>query len=84
ESVHRAYDMRAHVHAQGSQTNALTPEFIDRFAIVGHPTHCVERIEEIAALGVDRITVVGSSPGSDRTAAAEATAALERDVLPHV
>lgn len=84
ESVHRAYDMRAHVHTQGSQTNALTPEFIDRFAIVGHPTHCVERIEEIAALGVDRITVVGSSPGSDRTAAAEATAALERDVLPHV
>jgi len=37
----------------------LTPEFIDRYAIAGNPDTVLERIEALAALGLDKLAVSG-------------------------
>lgn len=77
QSVHRAYDMTHHTQSGSAQTQALTPEFIDRFAVVGPAGECGSRLAELAALGIDRFVVIGPSAGSDR---AEAGAAVQRFV----
>ena len=80
--VHGAYDMKHHTRVGAPQAEALTPEFIDRYAIVGPPQHCVERIRELTALGLSRITVIGPTAGADREAAREAEQTLAKEVLP--
>lgn len=82
EGVHRAYDMRRHTRVGAQQTAALTPEFVDRYAIVGDGTRCVERLREIASLGIDKFIVVGATAGADRTRAKAALDRLEAEVLP--
>jgi 5,10-methylenetetrahydromethanopterin reductase len=82
EAVSAAYDMRFH-GGPGAQIRALTDDFIDRFAVVGPPGRCVERLQEIAALGFDRVTVYLSGdalePDDDK-----AYQALVESVIPHV
>jgi 5,10-methylenetetrahydromethanopterin reductase len=56
EKIAEVYDMKTHA-VGGAQADALDPEFIDSFAIVGKASHCVERIQEIAALGLDSLSV---------------------------
>ena len=36
-----------------AQAEALTPEFIDAYAIVGTPDHCIQRLRPLIALGLD-------------------------------
>lgn len=47
--------MRAHTRGDSRQAQTLTPEFIDRFAVVGAPDRCVERLQGLAALGLDKL-----------------------------
>jgi alkanesulfonate monooxygenase SsuD/methylene tetrahydromethanopterin reductase-like flavin-dependent oxidoreductase (luciferase family) len=62
-------------------TSVLTDDFVDGYAVVGPPAHVVERLHEIAELGVGKAIVVGVSPGSDADDAAEVTTAMA-EVLP--
>lgn len=80
--LHRAYDMRQHTRADSRQATALTPEFVDRFSIVGPPDDCLRRLEEIAGLGIDKLVLIGPTAGADRTEAARSLETLTRDVLP--
>jgi 5,10-methylenetetrahydromethanopterin reductase len=82
EDLHRAYDMRRHTMVGSPQTHALTDDFIDRWAVVGPPERCIERLREIAALGVDKLIVIGPTAGADRDAARESAALMESEVLP--
>ena len=52
EAIGESYDMNRH-GGNGSQVAALTDEFTDTFAIVGSPARCVERIAELAEIGID-------------------------------
>ena len=61
--VHRSYDMTAHTRTGASHTAALTAEFIDQFSIAGPAGHCIDRLTELAALGVDRFVVMGPTAG---------------------
>ncbi|HEY4402479.1 MAG TPA: hypothetical protein VGO38_10660, partial [Acidimicrobiia bacterium] len=64
------------------QAGTLTPEFIDRFGIVGTPETCAQRLDELVGLGLDKLIVTGPTLGADPV---EARAALERfttEVLP--
>ncbi|MEY9905044.1 5,10-methylenetetrahydromethanopterin reductase [Catenulispora sp. MAP12-49] len=54
----KSYQMTRH-GGRGSQSEALTPEFAERFAVLGSPARCRERLEELAALGVDRFHIIG-------------------------
>jgi 5,10-methylenetetrahydromethanopterin reductase len=80
--VHDSYDMRQHTRASSPQAARLTPEFIDRFGIVGPPDNCGHRLRELAAIGIDRFVVVGPSIDSDREQALAAMQTFTREVLP--
>jgi 5,10-methylenetetrahydromethanopterin reductase len=80
--LHGAYDMRAHTRGDSAQAGVLTPDFIDRFAVVGKPEQCIARLQELAALGLERIASSGALRGVSETEAAQSRALLEREVLP--
>lgn len=82
--VHDAYDMHQHTRAGSPQSRHLTDDFVDRFAIVGPPEHCIGRLDELAALGIDTFVVVGPSIDADRDAARLAMSRFAREVLPAV
>lgn len=82
--IHDAYDMRRHTRADTAHAAALTPGFVDRYAIVGPPDHCIDRIRALGALGLDKLVVVGPTAGADRTEAARSAALLAEEVLPAV
>jgi 5,10-methylenetetrahydromethanopterin reductase len=82
DDLHARYDMKHHTQAGSPQTQSLTPEFIDEYAIVGPPAHCVDRLRELSTLGVERIIVIGPSAGSDRDHAKRAEQMLAEEVLP--
>jgi 5,10-methylenetetrahydromethanopterin reductase len=54
EAIAASYDMTHHGGA-GAQVDVLTDEFIDTFAIVGPPSRCIERVAELAELGIDHL-----------------------------
>jgi 5,10-methylenetetrahydromethanopterin reductase len=54
EAIGATYDMNRH-GGLGDQVDALTDDFIDTYAIVGPPSHCAERVLELAELGIDAV-----------------------------
>lgn len=84
ERIHSSYDMRHHTRTDSDQATALTPDFVDTYAIVGPAEQCVERLRRIEALGVSKGIVIGASPGSDREQAAVARDLMRNEVLPAV
>ncbi len=77
-----AYDMRKHTQGDSRQAGVLTPGFIDRFAIVGSSAHCIERLQSLAGLGLDKVIISGGRRGADQVAAKEAQKIMEQEVLP--
>lgn len=80
--LHDGYDMRQHTRADSDHAGVLTPAFVDRYAIVGPPDHCVARIQELEGLGLDKLVVIGPTAGADRDEAARSAALLADEVLP--
>jgi 5,10-methylenetetrahydromethanopterin reductase len=81
-AVHDAYDMIRHTQVGSPQAGTLTPEFIDRFGIVGPSDTCVARLEELAGLGLDKLIVTGPTLGADRDEARAARDRFAAEVLP--
>jgi alkanesulfonate monooxygenase SsuD/methylene tetrahydromethanopterin reductase-like flavin-dependent oxidoreductase (luciferase family) len=82
DDVHRRYDMTSHTQTGSGQADALTDAFVDRAAIVGPPEVCIARLEEIAASGIDKVTVIGPSIGADPEQARLAARLFVDEVLP--
>jgi 5,10-methylenetetrahydromethanopterin reductase len=80
--VGRRYDSNQHLSNRSPQTEALVPEFTDRFAVVGPPEACAERLADLAALGVDRFVVTGPGFGADRDDARAAARLVATELLP--
>ena len=80
--VGERYDSRQHLRNDAGHTAALDDDFVDRFAVVGPPERCVERILELAGLGIERFVVSGPSFGAERDAAGLAGRLLLTEVLP--
>ena len=80
--VGRTYDSNLHLVNAAPHTSALDAEFVDRFAVVGGPDECVARLQELAALGLERFVLTGPSFGADRAEAKRANELLVREVLP--
>jgi 5,10-methylenetetrahydromethanopterin reductase len=66
DAIGSAYDMEHH-GGLGPQADVLTDDFIDANAIVGPPSRCVERILELAELGIDAVML--APPQGDADAA---------------
>jgi 5,10-methylenetetrahydromethanopterin reductase len=82
QELRSAYDMRKHTQGDSRQAGVLTPGFIDRFAIVGPPEVCIERLQSLEALGLDKVIVSGGRRGADPEAAKVAQGLMEQEVLP--
>lgn len=54
--IANAYQMTRHGHA-GKLKTTVDDAFIDTFAIAGPVAYCVERLQEISDLGMDRISI---------------------------
>jgi 5,10-methylenetetrahydromethanopterin reductase len=81
-SVHDAYDMERHSQASSPQASRIPSEFAEKFAILGPPAYCVERLREVLALGIERLVIVGGSPLVHPDAARQAEAAFVEEVMP--
>jgi 5,10-methylenetetrahydromethanopterin reductase len=83
ERIAPSYDMTRHVRRQDAQADILTDDFVDRFGVVGPPARCIERLQELVALGLDRLVIIG--PGfdvADAGARGEATRCFNDEVAP--
>jgi 5,10-methylenetetrahydromethanopterin reductase len=78
--VPRRYDMYQHART-GPQAEVITREFAERFAVIGPAGFCTERLEELAALGIDRFHITGASRGEDEHDADAANRRFVEDVL---
>ena len=82
KNLHDRYDMHAHGRAGGSQTTALTDEFMDDFAILGDAAHCIERLESLMELGIDKFLVSGPNHTARSQAGEAASRQFAEAVLP--
>ncbi len=80
--VGRRYDSNRHLRNDADHASVLEPAFVDRFAVVGGPGRCVERLQELAALGLERFVITGPSFGADPAAARAAGHRLTDEVVP--
>ena len=83
DAIRSGYDMTEHGNI-GSKARikggALSPDFVRRFAIVGPPDHCVERLLALRSAGVERFVVVG--PGFYPAEWGTAANLFAREVIP--
>jgi 5,10-methylenetetrahydromethanopterin reductase len=81
-AVGRAYDSNLHLVNSAPHASGLDASFIERFAVVGPPDRCVERLTALAALGLERFVITGPSFGADPAEARRAEHLLRDEVLP--
>ena len=82
QDLRNSYDMRAHTRGDSRQAGTLTDDFIDRFAIVGPPDRCIDRLRSLEKLGLDKIALSGATRGADAAVADAGRELLTRHVLP--
>lgn len=82
QQLHDRYDMRQHTRPDSQQAQGLDDAFIDQFAIAGGPDYCLERLQELAGLGLDKMVLGGRLHLMQTDAAQTATGLMEREVLP--
>jgi 5,10-methylenetetrahydromethanopterin reductase len=82
-AIKSGYDMRKHGVTDAKERligGSLTPEFVKRFAVVGPPDHCTERLLALRAAGLERLVVVG--PGFYPREWGEAATLFARECIP--
>lgn len=83
DAIKSGYDMTLHGNHEARDRivgGGLTPDFVRRFAVVGSPDHCTERLLALKKLGLDRFVVVG--PGFYPDSWGEARDLFAREVIP--
>lgn len=76
------YDMRHHTRATAAHAQGLPDEFIDWFGIAGPVEHGRERLQRLAALGLDFVHLIVGSTGAPREVTLGSIQLLAEDVLP--
>ena len=74
--------MDSHSRNESQQAATLAPDFIDRFGIVGPPDRCIERFNELADLGLDKVVVAAQFQLGDTPEGVASRRLMEADVLP--
>ena len=81
EKLRSNYDMRKHTQGDSRQAGTLTDDFVDRFAIVGTPDRCIERLRSLEALGLDTVAISGGMRGASAEDAAVSKRLVAEQVL---
>lgn len=82
ETLVTNYDMKQHTRADSRQAGTLADDFVDRFAVVGSPDRCIERLQSLAALGLDKVAISGGTRGASAEDAAVNRDLVAKHVLP--
>jgi 5,10-methylenetetrahydromethanopterin reductase len=84
-AIRKGYDMTKHgktgPHGKLVGTE-ITPDFVERFAIVGPPDHCIERLLQLIGFGIERFVIVG--PGLHPEAGEGGRTQFASEVMPAV
>ena len=83
DAIKSGYDMTKHgVHNAKDRIvgGGMTPEFVKRFAVVGSPDHCTQRLLALRDAGLERLVVVG--PGFYPAEWGEAAGLFQKEVMP--
>jgi len=84
DAVGANYDMANHARISAQHTSILNDEFIDRFAVAGSASYCVDRLGQLVDVGLDRLILVTFSGDADPDAVAAGNLRLTTDVLPQL
>lgn len=82
ETLVANYDMKQHTRGDSRQAGTLADDFVDRFAVVGSPDRCIERLKSLAALGLDKVAISGGMRGASAEDAAVNRDLVAKHVLP--
>lgn len=77
-----AYEEASHGLASAKHATVLPDEFLDRFAVVGPPDQCIERLRTLMDLGLDRLIMVPASRDADPQLVTESNERFASQVLP--
>jgi 5,10-methylenetetrahydromethanopterin reductase len=81
ERLRAHYDMTRHGDL-GAAPGVLPADFVERFAVIGPPGRCIERLAELVTLGLDRMIVCGPTFFVDPVEERLSRDLLVREVLP--
>ncbi len=81
-ALHDSYDMNKHTRGDSRQAEMLTPEFIDRYAVVGTAEEVLEKIAALRDIGIDKLAVSGPTVAAKAPVARAAIEHLNREVMP--
>jgi 5,10-methylenetetrahydromethanopterin reductase len=82
ESLRTNYDMKQHTRGDSRQAGILTDDFIDRFAIVGTPDRCIERLKSLQKLGLDKVALSAGTRGAPEEHVPLAKELVVKEVIP--
>ena len=76
------YDKVRHGRGDAAHAQQMPLEFIKRFSVIGSSETCIEKINSIKELGIERIFVIGPRPDHFGAEADEAQKRFAADVIP--
>ena len=82
EALRSNYDMKAHTRGDSRQAGTLTDDFVDRFAIVGPPERCIERLRSLRPSASTRWRSAARRAALRKTDAAVGRKLVAEQVLP--
>ncbi|MGO8863084.1 MAG: LLM class flavin-dependent oxidoreductase [Acidimicrobiales bacterium] len=83
-AVDEHYDMSRHGRGGASHLAYLTDNFLERFGVAGTPEYCIDRLAGLAALGLDRLAIVGPTRDAAPEVVEESRRLLFEVVFPGV
>jgi len=83
-AVTDSYDEYHHGLEHAAQSQALDPDFLRRFCVIGRPDECVARLRRLVASGLSHVTVVGGSRDVDPAVRRRSDHLVATEVLPAV
>ena len=82
EALTRDYDLAGHGHAAARHLDHLTDDFVARFAIVGRPPECLDRLGALLdAVPLDRLYLAIRSRGVDPALVDDVAAVTAAEVI---
>ena len=76
------YEMGKHACAAVSHMKDIPDDFLRRFAVIGPPIVCFDRLGELIAVGPECIVFIIGSHDSDPLQTSASVARITREVLP--
>ncbi|MGY9074392.1 MAG: LLM class flavin-dependent oxidoreductase [Acidimicrobiales bacterium] len=84
DAVAANYDMANHGRINAGHVAAMDDDFVDRFAVAGSPSYCVDRLGSLLELGLTHIVFVTGSRDADPELVAAGNQRLATEVLPQL